>query len=59
MMCSEIYSLTMLMDHLVFNNLSNLTLLIVLVLRFNSTRFHMEIAKETVSLIKLSEFVHH
>lgn len=49
----------MLTGHLVFNNLSNFTPLIVFVVRFNSTRFHMEIAQETVFLISLSEFVHH
>lgn len=47
--------ITVLMDHLVFNNLSNFTLLIVLVVRFNSVRFHMEIAEETVFLISLSD----
>lgn len=45
----------MLIEHLVFNNLSNFTLLIVLVVRFNLVRFHMEIAEETVFLISLSD----
>lgn len=34
----------MLRDHLVVNSLFNFTVLIVSVVRFNSTSFHMEIA---------------
>ena len=48
-MCSEKYSQTMLRDHLVFSNLFSFTVLIVLAVRFNSTSFHMEIARDNFS----------